>query len=631
MTRTFFSLAFLLGMLAVLWIGKLFLGSDNLGLAVTVLIGGVYLLGVFELLQFRRATISLHYSLNDLLTPVDDLYQWLIKLDPSLQNAVRLRVEGERNALPAPVVTPYLVSLLVMLGLLGTFVGMVDTLRGAVVALEGSNELEAIRAGLTAPIEGLGLAFGTTVAGVAASAMLGLLSTISRRERVLASHLLDTKIGRELREFSGTHRQQLAFQAMHDQANGLPAVAQQLSKVTEKLDKMGDTISERLFSNQAQFQNTIIESYKDFADSVSTSLKENAIENARSINDNVHDMVDASLTAFSSTALASQKNIHDLNKQQLEATVDNTQKNSALLREVLEASLLKQTTSTSELVELVTGAMEVLSDEFQTSANTMLQNSNKAAKQAAKQALEHASDFTLTVGAQLGSLREEEAARGTAALERLSELESVVTKHLSSLGIALEAPMARLIETASHTPKAAADVIEKLRDEMTKNFERDNDLLSERTRLMQQLDTLSAKLEESSNDQRDAVTNLVERSEETLTQLGSQYSARMDAEYSKLGTMVEHFSSSSIEMASLGDAFNSAVALFSESNNQLIENLSSIETSLEQAGNRNDEQLAYYVAQAREIIDHNLLSHKEIIDAVRVQSAPQASSKRDSK
>ena len=54
--------------------------------------------------------------------------------------------------------------------------------------------------------------------------------------------------------------------------------------------------------------------------------------------------------------------------------------------------------------------------------------------------------------------------------------------------------MTRLIETASQTPKAAADVIEKLRGEMSKNLERDNDLLSERTRLMEQLDTLSNTL-----------------------------------------------------------------------------------------------------------------------------------------
>jgi len=113
------------------------------------------LVGTIELLQYRRASNSLLNALTSLNEPVEDLSAWLSSIDVSLQNSVRLRVEGNRQGLPAPVVTPYLVGLLVMLGLLGTFVGMVGTLKGAVVALEGTNELEAIRAGLAAPIEGL--------------------------------------------------------------------------------------------------------------------------------------------------------------------------------------------------------------------------------------------------------------------------------------------------------------------------------------------------------------------------------------------------------------------------------------------------------------------------------------------
>ena len=49
----------------------------------------------------------------------------------------------------------------------------------------------------------------------------------------------------------------------------------------------------------------------------------------------------------------------------------------------------------------------------------------------------------------------------------LAGLEATVTEHLGRLGTALEAPMTRLIETASQTPKAAAEVITRLREEMT--------------------------------------------------------------------------------------------------------------------------------------------------------------------
>ncbi|REN18882.1 DUF802 domain-containing protein, partial [Mycobacterium tuberculosis] len=87
------------------------------------------------------------------------------QLHPSLRNAVRLRVEGERVALPGPVLTPYLVGLLVLLGMLGTLLGMMATLRGTGLALESATDLQAIRGSLGAPVEGLAVAFGTSIAG----------------------------------------------------------------------------------------------------------------------------------------------------------------------------------------------------------------------------------------------------------------------------------------------------------------------------------------------------------------------------------------------------------------------------------------------------------------------------------
>ena len=66
--------------------------------------------------------------------------------------------------------------------------------RGTGIALENATDVEAIRASLAAPVKGLGLAFGTSVAGVAASAMLGLMSALSRRERQRTAQQLDARI-----------------------------------------------------------------------------------------------------------------------------------------------------------------------------------------------------------------------------------------------------------------------------------------------------------------------------------------------------------------------------------------------------------------------------------------------------
>ena len=623
MNKILFGGAFILGALAILWIGQLFLGADTLGLLVTVLIGGVYAIGTWELLQFRRATSSLKSALRNINQPIEDLSQWLQNCDPSLQNAVRLRVEGERNGLPAPVLTPYLVGLLVMLGLLGTFVGMVDTLKGAVVALEGSSELEAIRAGLAAPIEGLGLAFGTSVAGVAASAMLGLLSTLSRRERLQASHLLDTKTAQELSAFSAKHQQKLAFQAIQDQAKALPAVAEKLGALINGLEAMSDKIGQQLLSNQHQFQDTVTTLYKELNESVDHSLKTTLVESAKLISGSVEPMAAKTLKQLSDSSVAVQKTLRIVSEEQLEAMSLAAKSNTNSVQEAVAASLAKQSESTDALVASVNSSMVTAADGLQSSSKSLLADFSDTRTQWLEQQQQTGTEFSQAIREELGQLRQDEAKRGNEAVAQLAQLETTVASQLASLGTALEAPMTRLIETASQTPKAAADVIEKLRTEMTKNLERDNDLLNERTRLMEQLNTLSSTLEASSIGQREAIDSLIERSADTLSQVGSQFSERLEGESSKLAGVVDHFASSSADMASLGDAFNAAVMMFSESNNNLVENLGQIEAALEKSTSRSDEQLAYYVAQAREIIDHNLLSHQQIIAALNAQQPEQ--------
>ena len=176
------------------WVGAGYIGATPWGLAITGLIGAFYLTGGLELQRFQRATSTLTQALADLPGPPASLRDWLNRVHPSLQNAVRLRIEGERVGMPGPALTPYLAGFLVLLGMLGTFLGMVVTLTGTGAALETASDLQAIRASLAAPVKGLGLAFGTSLAGVAASAMLGLVSALCRRDRLQAAQALDTKI-----------------------------------------------------------------------------------------------------------------------------------------------------------------------------------------------------------------------------------------------------------------------------------------------------------------------------------------------------------------------------------------------------------------------------------------------------
>ena len=61
-------------------------------------------------------------------------------------------------------------------------------------------------------------------------------------------------------------------------------------------------------------------------------------------------------------------------------------------------------------------------------------------------------------------------------------------------------------------------------------------------------------------------------------------------------------------------AFGAGVAQFGHTNDALMDRLQQIATALDTSLARSDEQLAYYVAQAREVIDLSLLSQKQVVE-----------------
>jgi hypothetical protein len=78
-------------------------------------------------------------------------------------------------------------------------------------------------------------------------------------------------------------------------------------------------------------------------------------------------------------------------------------------------------------------------------------------------------------------------------------------------------------------------------------------------------------------------------------------------------------------VASLGEAFGAAVQLFGESNDKLVVHLQRIEAALDKSLARSDEQLAYYVAQAREVIDLSMMSQKQIVEDLQQLAGRRAS------
>jgi hypothetical protein len=214
--------------------------------------------------------------------------------------------------------------------------------------------------------------------------------------------------------------------------------------------------------------------------------------------------------------------------------------------------------------------------------------------------------------------------RGDAAVARLGDLQTTVTSHLATLGTALEGPITRLIHTAAEAPRAAAEVIGQLRQEISNSTARDNALLEERSRILETLNTLLGSINHAAVEQRAVIDSLVASSAVALQHASSEFSGKLGDEATKLASIAAQVGSSAVEVSSLSDAFAFAVRSFGEANDKLITNLQRIEAGMEKSMLRSDEQMAYYVAQAREIIDLSVGAQKQVFDALSRLPAQQA-------
>ena len=152
---------------------------------------------------------------------------------------------------------------------------------------------------------------------------------------------------------------------------------------------------------------------------------------------------------------------------------------------------------------------------------------------------------------------------------------------------------------------------------------RDNAALDERNRLLATLGSLLDAVNHASTEQRAAIDALVHATTEVLDRAGARFAETVDAESRTLQAVAAQVSGSAAEVASLGEGFGAAVQLFSHSSEQLMAQLQRIEAALGHSMARSDEQLAYYVAQAREIVDLTLGSQKQFFDDLQQRRARQ--------
>ncbi|MBT9595790.1 MAG: DUF802 domain-containing protein [Vitreoscilla sp.] len=601
MTRLLHHAAFAVGLAVVGWVGAGYLGTHALALGVTVLVAAFYLMGALELHRYHQATGSLAQALAGLSEPPASLGHWLGQLHPSLHHAVRLRIEGERVGLPSPALSPFLAGLLVLLGMLGTFLGMVVTLNGTGLALDSATDLQAVRASLSAPVKGLGLAFGTSVAGVAASAALGLMSALCRRERLRAAQTLDAATATHLRGFSVAHQREAAYKALlQQQVQAMPELVNGLQAMMAALQQQGQAMNEQLLASQAAFHEQADARSTALAASVGQHLQASLVESARVAGATLQPAVEATLAGLAREAAALHGHLATAMQQQADGLADRFEAGTASTAGHWHSALAEHRQTSRAMAAELRAELAAQDEQrlaaFQHALQGMAATLQREWQQAGAATLGQQKQICETLAA---------TARGMSA-----EAEAHAQRTIAEIG--------RLVQAAAEAPRAAAEVVAELRQKLSDSMVRDNAMLDERNRLLHTLGGLLDAVNHASTEQRAAIDTLVGRSADLLDRVGKRFTESVSEQTSQLTEVATRvgaqLTGSAVEVASLGEAFGFAVDRFSETNDKLLAQLGRIEGALSQSMTRSDEQLAYYVAQAREVIDLSILSQQQIVD-----------------
>jgi hypothetical protein len=165
----------------------------------------------------------------------------------SLLDSIAARLDEGRDLLR------YMIGLLIFLGLLGTFWGLLDTVSSVstaiqaldVTASEQSSLFEELKSGLASPLAGMGTAFSSSLFGLASSLILGFLDLQTNQaqnrfymelENWLSS-ITDIEAGEGTGQMAVPHYLRLD---MRDLQNGI--------------DRINNTLSDALNDTTAQLQ-----------------------------------------------------------------------------------------------------------------------------------------------------------------------------------------------------------------------------------------------------------------------------------------------------------------------------------------------------------------------------------------
>lgn len=672
MTRLWVVIAGVFGLVVPIWTLNWYAAGDNFARILIGLIVVGLCAGVFELFRRGQRVDELREALPGLEGDAAGLESRLRAVPEALERLVRSRIHGEARALPALALTPYLVSLLVLLGLLGTFVGLVDTLSAAREALSASSDVPAMRSALLVPMQGLSRAFGTSVAGVASSAMLGLALTLTRRFEARIYAVLDDRFAAELADATLVGRQIRALERLADQSDDLPQAVRDLSQVAVRIPEIESAMSSRHDETMKALRTSVEHS----ADDIGKVLKA-GIDNAVKAQEKVlAQIVDDTSKLLAQKAQDFNQRLdrdaaarREAEEQQRARWENLVESNAKQVEERLAQLFVKEQERASAWAQQESVRATQIDEQLQ---NLAVQQSERNASMGAawearlqsiaEQDSQRAQQWEKAIVA--ASALSTKAAESTeAAAARLSSLEDSLRTDRSAAMHALHQEVERWLAATSAGVQAERAGLVELADQVSARIGEFEMTASQRA------ESLHANIESVILAQREAHDSLVEKTHALLDQTQGQAGARLQAVAEQVTALAEAqltqerafeqelrqsreesaraladtltsyaeemrtalseaivavregadaIAAGGIEMSTLAERFSSAVDAYKEANQDWLERLAAIEArKSESADGAGDEQLGVYLEQTREVFDRSVELQMELYQGVR--------------
>ena len=655
MTRAAVLIAGAIGLALVARAAILYRGVDPLAHWLVLLIGLGLVLGLVELAMRANHVALLSRALASLSsapTRAD------IGACPGpLRSLLGARLAGMPASVGAAVFTPYLLGLLVMLGLLGTFMGLFETLRGAREALTASGDVTALREGLAAPMKGLSRAFGTSAAGVSASSMLGLAAVFVRRAEGRFASALASLVAGALFPLTLAGRQIAALESLAENRDALPQAAKAMEEASLRLA----SLEKKLAAQQAEatteaglaFRTAATEIRADVKSGVALAaeavapLLDRAVARASEVASaemgGWSRRLEADAEARRSEERAHRDELARVAAAGLDAMAAVTRERLGALDETLEAVVAKVTASLTRLTEREEATALALS----TRLGEMVLEVERAGRRADDRDSERlgvvgdvatriearAKGFSEAITDHAERVASLDETRAKAASAVLAGVDERLTQHLAALGSSLAGPLTEAAKATQAGPEAVARLVEAERDRLALRESSDRARDARFDQLLSSLDSVSSALVARSTEQADRVAELDSRlgreRDATALLLSEKLAAHsqgvgesLHATASLVRDAVGLVHAGGTEMTAVAEMFTSAVDRYCGASDKWLDSLSTIEGAVEKkGGGEAADLLGAYLDQTREVFDHSLAFQRELFTELRALRA----------